>query len=145
MAMIAMIHLVVSPEEINEFGYHFPTPVALSALDEDEPAEPEPKEAEAADGAEGEGDDEAGPQNAYTDDESGGVDEAVEGEGEDGGEPAVPPCTGPTCYMQGTKIDSVRPIIGPIYQGYSAGGCLRKSSIDSRAPYQVISGVWKQG
>ena len=97
MAMIAMIHLAVSPEETNDLSYQFPIPVELD--EDEEPAEPEPKEAE--EGAEGE-DDEAGPQNAYTDDESGGVDEAVEGEGEgDGGEPEVPVCTGPTCYMQG--------------------------------------------
>jgi hypothetical protein len=100
MAIIAMIHLGVSTEDNNELSYRFPTPVVLD--EEEESAEPEPKEAEGADDG---GDDEAGPQNAYTDDESDGVDEAVEGEGEGGGEPAVPECTGPTCYMQGVHYE----------------------------------------
>ena len=46
------------------------------------------------------GDDEGGPQNAYTD-----TDESDDDSGDDGSDSddsdGPPPCTGPTCYMQG--------------------------------------------
>ena len=91
-ALVACIHLAFLPSQGDEFSQKTFFPVSL---DEDSNDVGD----SAADGA----DDEAGAQNAYTDDDS--DTSSADGDGGEGSEAAAPPpCSGPTCYMQGIAL-----------------------------------------
>jgi hypothetical protein len=92
-ALIASLHVASSvSSQSDDFSQRFSLPVSL---DEDQQSDEQDMQ---ADDVEIEG----GAQNAYSDAE--GDSDSADGDGDDDGEPAapaIPPCSGPTCYMQG--------------------------------------------